>query len=50
MQQSKMGKGMLIVAWIIGLGLLTLLFDEQLAEQLNPNQDPISSNHLGIEK
>ena len=48
MQQSKMGKGMLIVAWIIGLGLLTLLFDEQLAEQLNPNQDPISSNHLGI--
>lgn len=39
---------MLIIAWIIGLGLLTLIFDEQLAQQLNPNQDPISSNHLGI--
>ncbi|MEP0177190.1 MAG: TIGR02281 family clan AA aspartic protease [Paraglaciecola sp.] len=43
MQQSKMGKGMLIVAWVIGLGLLTLMFDEQLAEQFNPNADPISS-------
>jgi aspartyl protease family protein len=27
---------------------LTLLFDDQLAQQLNPNQDPISSNHLGV--
>jgi aspartyl protease family protein len=42
MQQSKMGKGMIIVAWIIGLGLLTLLFDDQLAKQFNPNAQPIS--------
>lgn len=48
MEQSKMGKGMLIVAWVIGLGLLTLLFDEQLAEQFNPNAQPISSQSMGI--
>ncbi|MFT2092381.1 TIGR02281 family clan AA aspartic protease [Paraglaciecola sp. 2405UD69-4] len=43
MQQSKMGKGMLIVAWVIGLALLTYMFEEQLAEQFNPNEEPISS-------
>jgi aspartyl protease family protein len=48
MQQNKMGKGMLIVAWVIGLGLLTLLFDDQLASQINPNADPISSSHQGF--
>lgn len=48
MQQDKMGKGMLIVAWVIGLGLLTLLFDDQLASQLNPNAEPQSSYHQGI--
>lgn len=48
MQQNKMGKGMLIIAWIIGLGLLTLIFEDQLAKQLNPNAKPISSNNMGI--
>lgn len=47
-QQSKMGKWMLIFAWVAGLGLLTLLFDEQLARQLNPNAQPISSLKAGI--
>jgi aspartyl protease family protein len=37
-----MGKGMLIIAWVVGLGLLTLMFDEQLAAQFNPNSDPVS--------
>jgi aspartyl protease family protein len=50
MQQSKMGKGMLIVAWIIGLGFLTLLFDDQLAQQFNPNEDPISYSNQGVEE
>ena len=48
MQQNKMGKGMLIAAWVIGLGLLTMLFDEQLTQQLNPNAEPISSRQLGV--
>ncbi|MFT4994328.1 MAG: aspartyl protease family protein [Paraglaciecola sp.] len=47
-QQSKMGKWMLIFAWAAGLGLLTLLFDEQLAQQINPNAQPISSVRAGI--
>jgi len=50
MQQNKMGKGMLIVAWIIGLGLLTLLFDDQLAKQFNPNAEPISSSIQGVQE
>ncbi|MEP0356712.1 MAG: TIGR02281 family clan AA aspartic protease [Paraglaciecola sp.] len=43
MQQSKLGKGMLIVAWVIGLALLTFMFEEQLEKQFNPNSEPISS-------
>jgi aspartyl protease family protein len=50
MQQSKMGKGMLIIAWVIGLGLLTLLFDDQLAKQFNPNAEPISSSKQGVQE
>ena len=41
---------MLIVAWVIGLGLLTLMFDEQLAKQFNPNADPISSTIQGVQE
>ncbi|GAB3011400.1 retropepsin-like aspartic protease family protein [Bowmanella dokdonensis] len=33
---------MWVLAWISGLGLLTLMFDRQLAEQFNPNPDPHS--------
>jgi aspartyl protease family protein len=50
MQQNKMGKGMLIMAWIIGLGLLTLMFDDQLAKQFNPNAEPQSSSYQGVEE
>ena len=48
MQQNKMGKGMLIIAWLIGLALLTFLFDDQLAKQFNPNANPASSSHSGV--
>ena len=41
---------MLIVAWIIGLGLLTVLFDDQLAKQFNPNAEPISSSEQGVQE
>ncbi|WP_340678302.1 TIGR02281 family clan AA aspartic protease [Paraglaciecola sp.] len=47
-QQSKMGKWMLIIAWIAGLGLLTLVFDEQLTEQFNPNRSPVSATSQGV--
>jgi len=47
-QQSKIGKGMLIVAWVVGLGLLTLLFERQLSEQFNPNTQPQSQTAGGI--
>ena len=40
--ENKMGKWMLIFAWIAGLGLLTLAFDDQLSKQFNPNQAPES--------
>lgn len=39
---SRMGKGMIILAWLIGLGLLTMAFDWQLGQQANPNQQPES--------
>ena len=41
--QKKMGKGMLIIAWLIIIGLLTLGSSEWLAHQENPNQDPLST-------
>lgn len=40
---NKIGKWMLILAWVAGLGLLTLIFDDQLARQFNPNQQPDST-------
>jgi aspartyl protease family protein len=47
-QQSAMGKWMLILAWVAGLGLLVLVFDEQLEEQFNPNRQPLSSTSQGV--
>ena len=41
-QQGKIGKWMLIMAWVAGLGLLTVMFDDQLASQFNPNAKPVS--------
>ncbi|XOV81365.1 MAG: TIGR02281 family clan AA aspartic protease [Aestuariibacter sp.] len=39
---SILGKGMFIAAWLIALGLLSVVFDEQLMQQFNPNQQPES--------
>mgnify|MGYP000754822840 CR=1 FL=1 len=48
--ESKIGKWMLVMAWVVGLGLLTLIFNEQIADQINPNRDPISySTQSGVE-
>ena len=45
--QGNVGKWMLILAWAAGLGLLTLLFDNQIAQQFNPNPQPTSSTGQG---
>ncbi len=37
---EKIGRGMLMLAWIIGLGLLTLLFGVWEERQYNPNASP----------
>lgn len=42
MQSQKIGKRMLFLAWIAGLLLLTLWFDDLLSERFNPNQRPES--------
>lgn len=46
----KMGKWMMIFAWVLGLGFLTLFFEQLLSKQFNPNQSP-SSQHTqqGVE-
>ena len=36
------GKGMLILSFAIGLILLTLVFDDLLQRQINPNRNPES--------
>ena len=48
-QNKSMGKGMIITAWIIALGMLTLFFNKVLEKQYNPNQSLQSSiNASGI--
>jgi len=39
---AKIGKGMWFAAWIMGIFLLTVFFDDQLEKQENPNQNPDS--------
>lgn len=36
---QRLGKGMIIVAWLLVLGLLTLFFNDVLDSQNNPNQE-----------
>lgn len=48
--QRKMGKGMLIAAWLCALLLLTFFFNSELEQQFNPNTDPQSKSTVnGIE-
>lgn len=37
---STFGRGMLIAAWVLALALLTWLFEDQIASQINPNRNP----------
>lgn len=37
--QKRIGKGMIILCWILLLGLLTIYFSRVLEQQNNPNQD-----------
>ncbi len=39
---KKIGKGMAIAAWILGMVLLTRFFGNWEAQQINPNQNPNS--------
>ena len=39
---ASTGKWMFILAWICGLGLLTLIFSDVLDDQQNPNREPES--------
>lgn len=41
-QSSFFGRGMFIAAWVVLLLLLSLVFDDKLLEQFNPNQTPES--------
>ena len=41
----KLGKGMLYVAWLLALGLLTWGFSGWLGKMRNPNQHPVSMAH-----
>lgn len=43
---QSMGKWMVVLAWIIGLGLVTFIFSDILESQINPNQSP-QSNRFG---
>lgn len=38
----QIGKGMIILAWVLGLGLLTYFFSSFLDRQHNPNQQLVS--------
>ncbi len=40
--ETKLGKGMWIVAWVFAIVLLTLFFGDVLEKQVNPNQTPSS--------
>ncbi len=44
---KSMGRWMWILAWLCLLGLLTLYFQDKLAQIYNPNQDPASVNQHG---
>jgi len=40
-QIRRTGRAMQIVAWVLGLGLLTLVFQDFLETRLNPNTQPL---------
>ncbi len=42
-ESKQLGKGMIIAAWLLLLGLLTWFFNDQLGQQHNPNQQVMSA-------
>ncbi len=46
----KLGKGMLYVAWLLALGLLTWGFSGWLEKTRNPNQHPVSATSDGAQE
>jgi len=54
-ESRKIGKTMAIIAWIIGIALMTQLFGAWEAHQFNPNQNPDSysannATHVRLEQ
>jgi aspartyl protease family protein len=46
---SRLGKAMLVAAWVVGLALLVLFFQNHLERQRNPNPDPtLQFNAAGV--
>jgi aspartyl protease family protein len=46
---SRLGKAMLIAAWVVGLALLVLFFQDHLDRDRNPNRDPdLLVDHAGV--
>ncbi len=41
-EQKQIGKGMILGAWVLAIGLMTLFFQDILDDRENPNQNPIS--------
>ena len=39
---KRIGQGMLIFSFVLGLGGLTFFFEDQIQHQANPNQNPLS--------
>ncbi|MEX2367341.1 MAG: TIGR02281 family clan AA aspartic protease [Pseudohongiellaceae bacterium] len=40
---KRMGQAMIAIGFILGIGMLTMLFDRQLDEMANPNRNPQST-------
>jgi aspartyl protease family protein len=40
--ERRIGKGMILGAWVLAIGLMTLFFQNILEERQNPNQNPVS--------
>jgi len=47
---QTMGRGMYTIAWLFGIGLLTLYFADHQEKRVNPNQNPESRSNNGVEE
>lgn len=44
----KIGKNMMLIAWVIGMGLLTWFFGNWEENQINPNSAPLTAKAGGV--